>query len=96
MFADFVMLEHMEKSEAELAEVLAAAANSVVTGGRYQHYKGGMYTVLYVALDEPTLAPCVIYKAQYGEGLTFIRTLTDWLTDVEYQGKRTPRFQLQK
>jgi hypothetical protein len=35
---------------------------------------------------------CVIYQAQYGEHLTFLRPLTVWLEDVEWEGRTVPRF----
>lgn len=41
---------------------------------------------------EATDELCVIYQAQYGEKLTFLRPLTIWLEKVEWEGKTVPRF----
>jgi hypothetical protein len=61
--------------------------------GLYKHFKGNMYRVLGIALHSETLEECVIYQAQYGEKLTFIRPLTMFLEQVEVNGKKIPRFQ---
>lgn len=79
-------------SEEQLQKRLDDAASIVRTGGKYQHYKGGMYRVIALALTEATNEPAVIYKALYGEGIQFIRPLNDWLMTVERQGKTVPRF----
>ena len=60
--------------------------------GIYQHYKGGKYQVLGVAIYSETLEEIVIYKALYGEGLTWVRPLKMFLENVEVDGKFIPRF----
>ena len=35
--------------------------------GRYRHFKGNEYELLYVARHSETLEPMVVYRALYGE-----------------------------
>jgi hypothetical protein len=79
-------------SEEELSRRLIEAAQAVSVGARYKHYKGKLYKVISLAILEATNEICVIYQAQYGKNLTFIRPLTDWLEKVEWQGKTLNRF----
>ncbi len=60
--------------------------------GRYRHFKGGLYEVLFVARHSETLEMMVVYQALYGEGGYWVRPLTHFLEQVEVEGKRVPRF----
>lgn len=84
----------MSKNDEELAILLTSAKEQVVVGSTYKHYKGMKYVVLDVALIESTLEPGVVYQAQYGEKLKFIRPISDWLSEVEYEGSNISRFTL--
>lgn len=79
-------------SEQELHALLNGAAAHVKVGASYMHYKQKTYTVMGLALLEATTEPAVIYQAQYGKKLTFIRPVSDWLATVEVEGKHIPRF----
>ena len=83
---------HEHETQTELAGRLAAAHAQVVVGTRYAHYKQGTYVVLAVGLQEENTEVCVIYQAEYGEKLTWIRPLTSWLERVEVGSKTTLRF----
>ena len=39
-----------------------------VKAGRYRHFKGTEYEVLFIAKRSETLEPMVVYRALYGEG----------------------------
>ena len=80
------------KTQQELAALLIDAAIKVTVGARYEHYKKQTYTVVALALREEDCAPCVVYRAEYGDGVTFIRPVTNWLETVETDGKIVPRF----
>ncbi len=41
--------------------------------GRYRHFKGNEYRVLYVAKHSETLEPMVVYQALYGEYGIWVR-----------------------
>ena len=60
--------------------------------GLYEHYKGNKYQVLGVAVHSETLEELVVYKALYGEGLTWVRPLKMFLEMVEIKGEMKPRF----
>ncbi len=61
--------------------------------GRYQHFKGNHYSVLYVATHSETLEKYVVYRALYGECKVWVRPLSMFCEMVEHGGKKVPRFQ---
>ena len=60
--------------------------------GKYEHYKGGQYEVLGIAKHSENLEELVVYKALYGDGELWVRPLKMFLEDVDFKGKRVPRF----
>lgn len=60
--------------------------------GRYRHFKGGEYEVLYVASHSETLEPMVVYRAMYGERGFWVRPASMWNELVTRDGKTFPRF----
>lgn len=60
--------------------------------GRWQHFKGGEYQVLYVARHSETEEDMVVYRALYGDGGVWVRPAAMWLETVERDGIRVPRF----
>lgn len=72
------------------------AKQQVKVGGRYTHFKNPAHTyiVLGVAILESTVEPVVIYQAEYGDRLTFVRPVDVWLETVEKEGEQVPRFTL--
>ena len=82
------------KEQLELAKEIEAAASKITVGANYWHYKGRdkVYAVIGLGFLEANDELCVIYQAQYGEKLTFLRPLTVWLENVEWEGKTVPRF----
>ena len=61
--------------------------------GRYRHFKGGEYRVLYTARHSETQAPMVVYQALYGEQGIWVRPAEMWNERVERDGYSGPRFQ---
>ncbi len=61
-------------------------------GGKYRHFKGGLYEVVGVAKDSETLEEMVVYRALYGEGGLWVRPLAMFCETVERDGKVMPRF----
>ncbi|MGN0819979.1 MAG: DUF1653 domain-containing protein [Christensenellaceae bacterium] len=61
--------------------------------GKYRHYKGGLYELLFVATHSETLEKMVVYKALYGRGQVWVRPAEMWCEKIETDGGRTPRFQ---
>ena len=60
--------------------------------GRYRHYKGGEYQLLYVARHSETLEPMAVYRALYGVGEVWVRPAAMWEEPVEQNGETIPRF----
>lgn len=61
--------------------------------GKYKHFKGKMYQVLFIAIHSETEEPLVIYKALYGEYQIWARPLKMFTEIVEYDGKTVARFE---
>jgi len=78
--------------DTELKTRLAEAADRITVGARYTHYKNHDYTVLDLVIIEATDEVGVIYRAEYGSHLTFMRPAASWLETVEVDGRTVPRF----
>lgn len=61
--------------------------------GKYRHFKGNEYEVLYVAKHSETLEDMVVYRALYGEGGVWVRPASMWNETVERDGKVYKRFE---
>lgn len=66
--------------------------NELVLPGRYRHFKGNEYEVLYVATHSETMEPMVVYRALYGEGGVWVRPADMWNEEIVRDGKRFRRF----
>ena len=60
--------------------------------GKYRHFKGNEYRVLYIAKHSETLEPMVVYQALYGEGGIWVRPASMWTEEVDKNGYKGPRF----
>lgn len=60
--------------------------------GKYRHFKGNEYELLYIARHSETLEPMVVYKALYGEQGIWVRPAHMWTEQVERNGYTGPRF----
>ncbi len=82
-----------KQTEATLKKLLDTAKTQLSVGGTYQHYRGNLYTVLDVGIfTEDATEVGVVYQAQYGQRLVFIRPLSMWNEEVEFEGESVPRF----
>ena len=61
--------------------------------GRYRHYKGGEYEVLFTARHTETEETLIIYKALYGNGEIWARPVSMWNEMVICGGKEVRRFE---
>ncbi|HVS79077.1 MAG TPA: DUF1653 domain-containing protein [Candidatus Saccharimonadales bacterium] len=82
------------KEQVELAKEIEDAKTKIEIGAKYWHYKGKdkVYKVIGLGFLESDNELCVIYQAEYGERVTFLRPLRVWLEDVEWRGQTVPRF----
>ena len=60
--------------------------------GRYRHFKGNEYELLYVARHSETMEEMVVYRALCGEGGIWVRPASMWNEIVERDGKTYRRF----
>ena len=60
--------------------------------GRYRHFKGGEYELLFTATHSETMEPMVVYRALYGERGVWVRPAAMWEETVERDGRSMPRF----
>lgn len=60
--------------------------------GKYRHFKGNEYEVLYIAKNSETLEDMVVYRALYGEGEVWVRPASMWNEEIVRDGKRVRRF----
>ncbi len=60
--------------------------------GKYRHFKGNEYELLYVARHSETLEPMVVYRALYGEGGVWVRPASMWDETVTRGGETFRRF----
>jgi len=60
--------------------------------GRYRHFKGKEYRVLFLARHSETLEELVVYQALYGDGDIWVRPASMWDETVSCNGITCPRF----
>jgi len=61
--------------------------------GRYRHFKGNEYRLLYVARHSETEELMVVYQALYGERGIWVRPAKMWDETIERDGKTFKRFE---
>jgi len=60
--------------------------------GKYRHFKGNEYELLFVAKHSETLEEMVVYRALYGEHGVWVRPRSMWDEVIERDGKTFTRF----
>lgn len=65
----------------------------MIKTGKYRHFKGNEYEVLFVAKHSETLEEMVVYRSLYGEGGVWVRPAAMWEEEIERDGKRFKRFE---
>ncbi len=66
--------------------------STLITPGRYQHYKGNFYDVYEVATHSEDESKLVVYRPCYGKRALWVRPLGMFTESVEKDGKVLPRF----
>ena len=65
----------------------------MIEPGRYRHYKGNEYEVLFVARHSETEEELVVYQPLYGDRGYWVRPLAMFTETVERDGVRVARFE---
>ncbi|MBE5752125.1 MAG: DUF1653 domain-containing protein [Clostridiales bacterium] len=60
--------------------------------GKYRHFKGNEYEVLFVGKHSETLEEYVVYRALYGEREVWVRPASMWNETLTRDGKSFLRF----
>ena len=60
--------------------------------GRYRHFKGNEYELLFVARHSESGEAMVVYRALYGDGGIWVRPASMWSETVTRGGETQPRF----
>lgn len=97
----------IRKSLQQLFNILQKSRNDVPVGGLYVHYKDtskdtnhqNMYKIVEHAIDESSEQPVVIYQSLKNPKVTWVRTLSDFTSDVhthshDKSSHKIPRFSL--
>ena len=66
--------------------------SETIKPGRYRHFKGKEYEVLYIATHSETRETMVVYRALYGERGVWVRPASMWNEVIERDGKTYRRF----
>lgn len=66
--------------------------SETIKPGRYRHFKGKEYEVLYIATHSETRKKMVVYRALYGERGVWVRPASMWNDVIERDGKTYRRF----
>lgn len=69
---------------------MADPTTKSIPSGTYHHFKGGVYKVLFVATEESTGNPIVVYQNSKGQPWT--RPLENFTEIVSRDGYEGPRF----
>lgn len=60
--------------------------------GKYRHFKGGEYEVLFTARHSETEEEMVVYRMLYGDHSVWVRPASMWNETVERDGQSFKRF----
>ena len=66
--------------------------SETIKPGRYRHFKGKEYEVLYIAPHSEAREEMVGYRALYGERGVWVRPASMWNEVIERDGKTYRRF----
>lgn len=67
--------------------------NNEIKPGRYRHFKGHEYQVLFTATHSETEEKMVVYKKLYDDFSIWVRPASMWNETVERDGKIFKRFE---
>ncbi|MBQ3076314.1 MAG: DUF1653 domain-containing protein [Clostridia bacterium] len=81
------IIHHLKRVRPQLEFFLSPALKP----GRYRHFKGGLYDLLYLGRHSETEEPMVVYRS-LSEGGIWVRPADLWGEMVPFEGGCIPRF----
>lgn len=72
-------------------QVVQSLSNDFHPGDYWTHYKGGVYKIVALAVNENTAEPVVVYQS-CKRGTIWVRPLSNWLEDVQLPTGSVKRF----
>ncbi len=60
--------------------------------GRYRHFKGNEYELLFTARHSETLEEMAVYRQLYGSGDIWVRPASMWDEVIQREGRACARF----
>ena len=85
----------MRKDTKQLLSELNRLKLKVKVGDKFFHYKHSdqFYHILAIGFIEDTEIPCVVYEAEYGDKITWVRTESEFFAKVTLEdGTEVDRF----
>lgn len=76
-------------ADAAAPAVAPLVGTAEVQAGRYRHHRGQEYEVVGTAAHHETKEPLVVYRALYGQRLTWVRPVADFVARVAVPGGGT-------
>ncbi len=96
-----IIIDHVEVEKSENKETADAMISVPITEvntstlpkiGRYRHFKGNIYSLLYIAKHSETLEDMAVYRQLYGDGSVWVRPCSMFTETVMVDGEEVPRF----
>ncbi len=83
------------KNTQQLLSELGSLKKIINVGDRFSHYKHpeSFYTVVAIGFIEVSEEVCVVYKAEYGDEFTWVRTQSEFFSKAKLEdGTEVDRF----
>ncbi|HKB88846.1 MAG TPA: DUF1653 domain-containing protein [Patescibacteria group bacterium] len=83
------------KDSKQLLQDLEELKSKVKVGDKYSHYKypDNLYTIISLGFIEASEESCVVYQAEYGDKLVWVRTEKEFFSKAKLgNGKEVARF----
>ena len=84
---------HFRQNKDELCKQHERNLVMGIKTGKYRHFKGNEYEVLYIAKHSETLEEMVVYRALYGEKGVWVRPASMWDETITRDGNTFKRFE---
>ncbi len=83
-----------KKSYEELQQMISNANEQIKLGSRCYHYKdsGKFYTIVDFVIIQEIQEVGVIYEAEYMPGINFVRPISEFFDELEFEGEKRMRF----